>query len=229
MKIRTLLLAVPLSLLLSACPEPEPEPEPGPETVATLPDAIPTEWMGGLSGTVSIVKEYTSGPLNETTCTEVMSVAGTDISAVVPEQCEQCDLVWGLYLTVVEDCPGGDDLADEGEFGADLRQTAGEAVMWWFFEGGWFSDSGWEEIGTAGLSRTVDQVDSEDPDSMVGLTIDMHYSFDDPGNGETWSNNWILGGDCAWDPCSFNAYYTYDLAIDFEVDQEWLDSELAAE
>ncbi len=219
-----------LSLLFVAfligCPEPEPEPEPDPEPIA-LPDIIPTEWLESLSGTITNDKTYVSGALAGETCTEVFEVAGADISEIVPEECAQCDIVYGVFLTTVEDCPGGDDLQDEGEFGLDLRQDGGEAVMWWFFQG-WFS-SDWTELGTATLFRQVDELDAENPADTEGLTLDMHYEFEDPDNGSWWAN-YATEDPCElWEPCNFDGYYTMDLHIDFVVDADWLAEQQQAE
>jgi hypothetical protein len=103
----------------------------------------------------------------------------------------------------------------------DLRQAGGEAVMWWYVEG-WFSANDWTELGTATLSRQVDELDIDDPADTEGLTLDMHYEFDDPDNG-SWFGNFATDDPCGFlAPCNYNGFYTWDLHIDFEVDSDWL-------
>ncbi len=221
---RRLTLLVPILALLAGCPQPEPEPEPDPEPeIVVLPDVIPNEWLLGLTGTIENRKEYVSGPLADTECTEIFEVAGANISAIVPEECAQCDVVFEVFLTKIEDCPGGDDLYDEGELGFDLRQAGGEAVLWWFFQG-WFG-SDWTELGTATLSRDDSELPLDDPTAWTDLTLDMQFLMDDPDNG-SWTGNLVLDDPCAWnDPCQFNGFYTMDFNIEYEVDDTWLDEQ----
>ena len=203
--IRHLLPLLILALLLG-CPEPEPEPEPEPTPEPELPETIPVDWLRLLSGQVENRMEYVSGELEGSECAEVFDVAGADVTDVVPDDCAQCDIVFNFFMTNVEDCPGRDDLEDEGQLGFDLRQQAGEAVIWWWVEG-WFG-SEWTELGTGELTRDDD-----------GLTLDIHYEFPDPDNG-TWAGNFTFEGGCGWPPCQWDGFYTLDLAIEFEWVQE---------
>jgi hypothetical protein len=207
--IRRLLPLLALALLLGCPePEPEPEPEPTPEPEPELPETIPVDWLRLLSGSISNRMEYVSGELEGTDCTEIFGVAGADVTDVVPDDCAQCDIVFNFFMTDPEpDCPGRDDLEAEGQLGFDLRQSAGEAVLWWFVDG-WF-ESEWTDLGTATLTR-----DEE------ALTLDIDYEFDDPDNG-SWAGNFTFEGGCTWPPCQWNGFYGLDLAIEFEwVDQE---------
>ncbi len=207
--IRHLLALLALTLLFGCPePEPEPEPEPTPEPEPELPETIPTDWLRLLSGTIENRMEYVSGGLEGTECTEVFTVSGADVTDVVPDSCEMCDIVFNFFMAEpAPNCPGRDDLEDEGQLGFDLRQQAGEAVIWWYFQG--WGGGEWTELGTGELTRDDD-----------GLTLDVHFEFDDPDNGSWWSNI-AWGEDCGWSGCYFNGYYTLDLSVEFE----WVEEE----
>ena len=200
------------ALALPACTAPNPSDDDdsaaGDDDDA-LPDQIPVDWISETAGTVENLMQYQSGTLQDTECTEVFDVAGTDVTDINPDQCAQCEIVFDIFITQQEatDCPGRDDLAEQGKLGFDLRQDAEEAVAWWFVEG-WFG-SEWTELGTGTLVR-----------DDAGLKFDFSYSFDDPDNG-SWTGNWTIDDPCSWgEPCSWNGYYTISLGIPFEVAAE---------
>ena len=76
----------------------------------SLPDLIPESWIEGLTGSVIYDKNYVSGALEGTDCTESFSLAGVNITEVLPESCAGCEVIYSLYSSVEDDCPGGDDL-----------------------------------------------------------------------------------------------------------------------
>jgi len=215
MKTRKLLLPSfvgALSLLIAGCPTPSTDDDDSAPNIPDVPEVVNTEWIGDLTGTITYVKTYTSGDLEGTDCTEVFSVDGSPITAP-PQDCVACDLVQQVFLTNVEDCPGGDDLEDEGQAGFDLRQVEQEAVMWWFQEG-WFNNE-WTELGTGGLSQDFD-----------ASVLDFIYEFDDPNNGSFISNNhWDVQNGCT--PCSYDGSYTMDLGFSFVLPDDWYEQQNA--
>ncbi len=176
------------------------------------PEVVDVEWISDLSGQITYLKEYNSGDLDGTDCTEVFNVTGSPLS-VPPQECVACDIVYQVFMTNVEDCPGGDDLDDSGQAGFDLRQTEQEGVMWWFFEG-WF-DSEWTELGTGAITQDWD-----------GAQLDFNYDFDDPSNGSLTGNTYI-GEGCWTPPCQWVGTYTMDLHFDFVLPDDWYEQSQA--
>ena len=105
--------------------DPNPDPEPDPQ----LPDEIPNEWFEGLTGSIENHKAYVSGPLEGEECTETFAVDGANITDVIPEGCPSCELTYNIFLTLGDDCPGGDDIEEEGKLSFDLNQETGEATV----------------------------------------------------------------------------------------------------
>lgn len=183
------------------------------EPIPEHPEVVDVEWVGDLSGQISYLKEYNSGDLEDTDCTELFNVTGSPIS-VPPQECVACDLVYQVFLTNVADCPGSDDLAESGQAGFDLRQTEEEGVMWWFFSGGW-SDDSWEELGTGTLGQDWD-----------GSQLDFVFEFEDPSNGSLTGNTYF--GDGCWaPPCQWIGTYTMDLHFDFVLPADWYEQSQA--
>jgi hypothetical protein len=177
-----------LLLLLVGCPQTtpadddfaEPTPEPTPEPV-----------FDTLSGTIDYRKEYQSGALQGQICTELFSLAGPNVTDTQPHDCETCEVVYQFYSTPIDNsCAGDSEIRDEGLVAFDLREEAGEAVIWIFVEG-WFS-SEWSEFGTGALDYDT-----------------VSFSWDDPDNG-SWAGNVHLGDPCGLtEPCTWNGYYDF--------------------
>lgn len=161
-------------------------------------DATPAPTFDSMSGTITYTKEYTGGPLEGQSCTEIFNIAGPNVTETQPNDCTTCDQVFQFYLTVQDDaCAGGEDLEDTGLIGFDLRPTAEEAVAWFFAEG-WFG-SDWTELTTGTLLH--DQFDG---------------TFDDPDNG-SWTANWTTEDPCSWGSiCQWNGHY----ALSFDLSTE---------
>lgn len=175
------------------------DPAPDPE----LPQVIPNSWFLGIEGNVENRKEYLSGALEGEECTENFLVTGANITDVIPEGCPSCDLSYTVFLSLDEDCPGGDDIEEEGSLSFDLRQEAGEVSVWWFFEGWWSSE--WYELGTGTLVR-----DDE------GLSFDLQIQWDDPDNGD-WAGNYTDEEPCAFGEwCTWDGFYTLNILLPFE-------------
>lgn len=216
------LLLLALALTLVACENPvaDPEPEdPTPEPVEVLPDVIPLTWLENLSGSITHTQEYLNHDLAGTTCVETFEANGANISGFEPNECEQCELVFSLFLNQTADCLGDDVLEPEGELGLDLRQTDGESVFWWYNEGGWFGwGAGWDELGTGTVTQNADD-----------LTLDVVFEFADPRNdsdGPSTSD----GDGCGWfgdDRCVWNGTYLVELQL--EMDEALIEWELEYE
>lgn len=168
------------------------------------PEVVETEWLGDLTGTITYTKDYTSGPLEGTQCVETFSVTGSPLSAT-PEACTACDQVYQVFVNVVDNCAGGDDLDDEGQAGFDLRQTEEEAVMWWYFEG-WFN-SEWTELGTGTLAQDFEN-----------SRLDFTYEFEDPQNDSV-AGNLAWGDGCF--PCQYDGNYVMDFDFAFDLPADW--------
>lgn len=207
----SLLLALFGTLALAGCPQPSDDDDSA-DDIPEFPEVVNTEWIGDLTGTITYDKTFTSGDLEGDECTEIFNVNGSPLT-VPPEDCVACDIVYQVFVTNAQDCPGGDDLEDEGQAGFDLRQTDQEGVMWWFFEG-WFN-SEWTELGTGELTQDFE-----------GSQLDFLYGFEDPNNGSVTGNlHW--GEGCF--PCSWTGDYTMDLHFDFDLPEDWYEQQQAAE
>lgn len=178
-----------------------------------LPETIPGDWFTDVQGSVLNRKEYVSGALEGDSCTETFEFAGLNVTDVLPENCETCDLSYTFYLNLIEktDCLGGDDLDEEGKMAFELDQENNEAVLYWYSEGWWNSE--WVEVGTGTLIR-----DDE------ALAFDFQLDWDDQDNGE-WAGNWTADSPCSWsDTCSWNGFYSSNIAISFE----WIEDDSSA-
>ncbi len=210
---RRLLLALLalLALPLFGCPEPvaepEPTPEPTPTPIEVLPDVIPLDWLENLSGTIVHQQTYLNHALEGTTCEETFIANGANISGFEPNPCEQCEMVFTLYLQQQNDCLGDDVLEPEGHLGLDLRQAAGESVFWWYNNGlfGW--GAGWDELGTGTVVQNAED-----------LTLDIHFDFEDPRNSDS-APSTSDTDDCGWwgaDRCVWNGVYVIDLQLELD-------------
>jgi len=211
---RPLVLAALSSiLLLAGCPQQTDDDDSA--EIPDHPELVETEWIGDLAGQITYDKVFTSGDLEGTECTELFNVNGSRIS-VPPQECVACDLVYQVFVTRTQDCPGSDDLADDGQAGFDLRQTEEQGVMWWFFSGGW-SDDVWSELGTGDLTQ-----------DWEGSQLDFLFPFTDPDNGDTFSNNTHVDiGDGCIPGCEFTGEYTMDFSFDFVLPDDWYEQSQA--
>ena len=141
-------------------------------------------------------------------------VPGSSPISTPPTECVACDIVHQVFVTQVDDCPGGDDLEDSGQAGFDLRQVEGDAVMWWFFEG-WFG-SDWSELGTGELTQDWD-----------GSRLDFVFPFADPNNGDDFGGNAAWGNGCF--PCLWDGDYVFDFDFAFDLPADWYAQQQAAE
>jgi hypothetical protein len=216
------LIALALALAFVGCTpaDPaEPDPTPTPEPVEVLPDVIPLAWLENLSGTITHTQEYRNNGMEGTTCEETFEANGANISGFEPNECEQCEMVFSLFLNQTVDCLGNDVLEDAGELGLDLRQTDGESVFWWYDDGllfGW--GAGWDELGTGTVVQNPED-----------LTLDIVFVFEDPRNsdngpstGDTDDCGTGLFGDT--DPCRWHGTYTIELQL--ELDEALIEWEL---
>lgn len=208
------LLAIILAaqpLMLAACGPDGSDEEPTPEPEPELPSVIPNDWFTGIEGSILNRKEFLSGALEDEVCTETLELTGLNVTDVLPENCPTCDISYNIYTAMMAgtDCPGGDDIDDEGKMAFDLRQESGEAVLYWFNESWWSSE--WIEIGTGTITR-----DDE------ALVFNFHFEWNDPDNDE-WAGNFTTEDPCGWwdERCTWNGYYTADVAISFD----WLDED----
>ena len=211
---RTLLLAaLLLTLGLVGCPSGDDDDS---AQIPDNPESVENEWIGDLTGQITYDKVFSSGDLSGTECTEVFNLTGSRLSQT-PSECVACDLVYQVFVTRVEDCPGSDDLADDGQAGFDLRQTEEEGVMWWFFSGGWAADE-WSELGTGTLTQ-----------DWTGSQLDFLFPFEDPDNGDTFSNNTHVDfGDGCIPGCEFTGQYTMDMHFDFVLPVDWYEQSQAS-
>lgn len=205
----TLLLAVLSTFLLSSC---VPDVDDDDDTPPELPAVIPGDWFTGMEGTITNRKEFLTGALEGDSCTETFELTGLNVTEVLPENCDSCDLSYSVFMGLVAgtDCNGGDDLEEEGKVAFDLRQESGEAVFYWYFEGWWSSE--WVELGTGSLER-----DDEN------LAFNFHFEWDDPDNGN-WAGNYTADDPCSWtETCTWDGFYTSDIVISFD----WLEDDEA--
>jgi len=210
---RSSLLSLLPALLLLGCPTVADDDD-ATEPIPEHPEVVNNEWIDDLVGTIAYTKNYTSGDLEGTSCVETFNVTGSPLSQT-PEQCLSCDVVYQVFVSVADDCPGGDDLEEQGQAGFDLRQTETEAVMWWFQEG-WFGDD-WTELGTGDLTQDFET-----------SVLDFVMEFDDPNNGSFGGNNvWDFGAGCA--PCSYEGFYVMDFDFAFDLPADWYEQQQAAE
>ena len=206
------LLVLLVALPLFGCPEPPPPaatptptPEPTPEPTEVLPDVIPVTWLDGLSGSITHHQTYLNQGREGTVCDESFVANGANITAFQPDPpCDECELVFSLFLEQTVDCLGDDVLEENGNLGLDLRQAAGESVFWWYNEGllGWFD--GWDELGTGTVTQNVDD-----------LTLDVHFEFEDPRNSDTGPSTSDTE-DCGLfgnNRCIWNGVYIIDLQL----------------
>ena len=194
------------ALTLAGCPTPANDDDS--VDIPEFPEVVNSEWLGDMSGTITYDKTYTSGDLEGTECTEVFTVTGSPLTTT-PLECVACDKVYQVFVDRTEDCPGDDDMAEEGQAGFDMRQVEGEAVFWWFVEGGWFTDDDWTELGTGELSQ-----------DFTSSVLDFNFGFDDPQNDSVLGNNHFdIGDGCT--PCSFNGTYTMDFDFSFTLPADW--------
>ncbi|MCO4769046.1 MAG: hypothetical protein KDA24_03385 [Deltaproteobacteria bacterium] len=211
-----LLLPALAALALAGCPVTPADDDDSTPDIPDVPEVVNTEWIGDLVGTITYEKTFTSGDLEGTSCTEVFNVNGSPLS-VTPQECVACDIVHQVFVTRVEDCAGDDDLADAGQAGFDLRQVEGDAVMWWFQEGGWFSDDEWTELGTGTLEQDFDT-----------SVLDFVYSWDDPQNGGfTGNSHFDFGAGCS--PCRFEGTYMMDFDFEFVLPDDWYEQQTGGE
>ncbi len=194
----------------------EPSPDPTPEPVEVLPDVIPLTWLEGLGGTITHQQDYLNHDLAGTTCEEVFEANGANITGFEPVPCEQCEMVFSMFLNQTSDCLGDDVLDRDGEFGLDLRQTDGEAVFWWYDEGSWFGwGAGWDELGTGTVTQNTET-----------LSLDVSFEFEDPRNADDGPSTGD-GEGCGWwgdDRCVWNG--TYIIELQLEMDPNLIEWEL---
>ncbi len=182
------------------------------EDCLTDHDACPVmaSWLTGLTGQSLYTMNYTSGALEGTECTVAYSFTGTNITELQTDECVQCDAVYSLYTVQNEgsECTGRDDDPSDSQTGFDLRQSAGEAVLWLFVDdGGWGSDDEWSEFAEGDLER-----------SDTNRTLTVHIEFDDPDNGSQWGGNATSDEPCgSWsDRCSWDGSYSTDYVLSFD-------------
>ncbi|MCP4868538.1 MAG: hypothetical protein GY898_07445 [Proteobacteria bacterium] len=176
-----------------------------------LPEEIPSDWLGGMSGEIINLREYTSGLLADTDCTEVYALNGANVTDIVPEPCPTCDAVFNVFITSNDECAGSSGLGSEGQYGFELLQAEGEAILWTWVDGGWGQEDGWEAFATGTLTRD---------DEL--LTLDVELSWADEDNGAEWGGNSTTEDPCGWwsNRCNFDSFFDVAATIEFEILEE---------